>query len=138
MRNIFSYGSKLHLRHLRLIVISLALPTFIIGGCLYYLIFSLVAKQIAIPEFIAHLLFPALEKINAILLIGLPFVILAILSEGIIVSARLAGPINRLRKEMEEIEKGNYSKRIELRKNDELKPIADSVNKILEKMGGGN
>ena len=121
-------------RYLRLVILSLMLPTFIIGGCLYYLIFSLLAQEIAIPEFIAYTLLPALGKINTILIFSLPVVFLILLGAGIIISHRLAGPIERLKKELEGIVKGDYSRRIKLRKNDDLKPVAEGINKLLDKV----
>lgn len=133
-KKIFSMGSKLQRRYLRLIILSLMLPTFIIGGCLYYLIFSLLAQQIAIPEFIAYTLFPVIKKINTILIFGLPVIFLILLGAGMLISHRLTGPIERLKKEMDDIIKGDYSKRILLRKDDDLKPVADSINKLLEKL----
>ena len=138
MRKAFLTGSKLQHRYLGLIVLSLIAPTFIVGACLYYLTFSLLAQHIAIPEFIAYTLSPVMKQINILLLIGLPVVFLALLVEGAIVSHRLAGPVDRLKDDMEDILKGDYSKRIVLRKNDDLKSVADGINELLERMGGPN
>ena len=135
MRKLFLSGSKLQHRYLRLIILSIMLPTFIVGGCLYYLIFSLLAKEIAIPEFIAQILFPVIKRVNLVLLFGLPAAFLILFWTGLVISHRLAGPVERLKKELDGIVAGDYSKRILLRKNDDLKPVADSINKILDKLG---
>ncbi len=52
----------------------------------------------------------------------------------VILSHRLAGPIYRLEKDLEQIARGNFSMRIKFRKKDELKSIADGINKILDEM----
>lgn len=134
MRNIFLIKSELQRRYLRLIELSLLLPTLLVGGCLYYLVFTLIAEEIAIPEFIAIMLFPALRRINIILVIALPVVFVILWSWGMILSHRLAGPIDRLTKEMAQIAAGDYKRRIKIRKDDELKGIEDNINKILNKI----
>ena len=135
MRNIFRIKSKLQLKYLRIIELSLLLPTIVIGGCLYYLVFTLIAEEIAIPEFVASSLFPALGKVNAILLIAIPLVFTLLIWWGLILSHRLIGPIDRLTKELSQIAAGDYKRRIRIRKTDELKPIEESINKILDKLG---
>ncbi|MFH1854579.1 MAG: HAMP domain-containing protein [Candidatus Omnitrophota bacterium] len=52
----------------------------------------------------------------------------------LILSHRLAGPIYRLEKDLEDIAKGNFSIRIKFRKKDELKSIAEGINRILDEM----
>ena len=138
-KKIFLAKTGLQRKYLRLVILSLILPTFIVGGCLYYLMLSMLAESIAVPEFIAYTLFPAIDKINTILLFGLPVVFLILVGTAMIISHRLTGPIERLQKETEDIvNKGDYSKRIQLRKNGDLKPIADGINKLLDKIGGSN
>ena len=134
MRNIFLIKSRLQRRYLRLIEISLFVPTILVGGCLYYLVFTLIAEEIAIPEFISLTLFPALERINAVLLISIPVIFILIGGWGMVLSHRLAGPIDRLNKELFEIAEGDYRKRIELRKEDVLKGVADNINRLLDKL----
>jgi len=51
---------------------------------------------------------------------------------AIVLSHRIAGPIQRFKLTLDEVIKGDYSKRLHLRKTDELKDAADSVNKLIE------
>ena len=134
MRQVCVNMLKLQRTYLTIVILALMVPTFIIGTCLYYLTFTLLAEHIAIPEFSVYILFPVLKKVNTILIFGLPVVFLVLLGAGMIISNRLAGPVDRLVKEMEEISGGNYSKRITLRKGDDLKPVADNINKLLDKL----
>ena len=53
---------------------------------------------------------------------------------GFALSSRLAGPIARVEREVAQIVKGEYSKRIKVRKKDDLKSIADGINILLDKI----
>lgn len=135
MRNFFLVQNRLELHYLRLLALSLILPTLLIGGCLYYLIFYLLAEQIGIPEAVVEQLSPVVQKLNIFLMVSIPILFVALISIGIFLSRKLAGPIERVEKELDEIIAGNLmSRRLKLRKNDELKPIVDSVNLLLDKI----
>ncbi len=135
MRNFFLVQNRLELHYLRLLVLSLILPTLIVGGCLYYLIFYLLAEQIGIPEAVAEQLSPVVQKVNIVLMISIPILFIILISIGIFLSRRLAGPVERMEKELSEIVKGGFmSRRLKLRKGDELKPMIDNVNVLLDKI----
>ena len=135
MRNFFLVQNRLELHYLRLLALSLILPTLLVGGCLYYLIFYLLAEQIGIPEAVVERLSPVVQQVNIFLMISVPILFVVLISVGIFLSRKLAGPIERLEEELAEIIEGNMmSKRLRVRKNDALKPIADSVNILLDKI----
>ena len=130
-------ASRIQLHYLALLAISMIAPLVFVGGCLYYLAFTLMAAQLGIPEYIAYNLFPVIKKINLILLFGVPPLIILIILWGIILSHRFAGPMERLEKELKKItEHGDYKHRIRLRKHDDMKPIAEAINKLLDKIEG--
>ncbi len=136
MRNIFRIKSKLQRRYLRLIEASLLIPTIVIGGCFYYLVFFLIADEIAIPEFIAIILYPALERINMVLIIAMPILLALLWGLGMLMSHRMAGPIERLNSELDDIVKsGDYKRRIQVRKDDDLRQFVENIDKILAKLG---
>jgi len=135
MRNFFLVRNRLELHYLRLLVLSLILPTLLVGGCLYYLIFYLLAEQIGIPEAVVEQLSPVVQKVNIFLMVSIPILFLILISIGIFLSRRLAGPIERLENELDGIVTGNLmSRRLKVRKGDELKPMVDSVNILLDKI----
>lgn len=51
---------------------------------------------------------------------------------AIVLSHRIAGPIYRMKRDLDEIAAGNYSKRLRLRKTDELKDVAESINNLID------
>lgn len=128
-------GSHIQVRYLTLLLVSMVVPLILVGCCLYYLIFTLMAEQIGIPEYVAATLFPVVHKINAMLLIGLPPLFLLLIAWGVVLSHRFAGPLERLEKELKGVSKDHhYKHRIILRKQDDVKPLADAINKLLEKL----
>jgi len=53
---------------------------------------------------------------------------------GLLFSHRIAGPVYRIGKTLEEISKGNLSLRVRLRKGDELVDLADMINNLTESL----
>jgi methyl-accepting chemotaxis protein len=125
-------------RFLTLIIISMVAPLILVGGCLYYLIFNLMAEQLGIPESIAYNLLPVLKRINIILLLGVPPILLLLLLWGIFLSHKFVGPIIRLKNEIDKMAQDkDLTKRLRVRKSDTVKPLIDSINKLLEKAEKG-
>jgi len=139
IRTKYLTGSHIQIKYLSLLLISMVVPLVLVGYCLYYLIFTLMGEQIGIPEYIAYNLSPVVTKMNAMLLVGVPPLFLLLLLWGIILSHRFAGPLERLEKELKDVlEDEKYKHRIVLRKHDDIKPIADAINKLLDKLEKGN
>ena len=136
-RSRYLTGSHIQMRYLTLLMISMVIPLLFVGGCLYYLIFTIMAEQLGIPEYIAYNLSPVINKINIILLVGVPPLFLILILWGIVLSHQFAGPMERLEKELKRIlEHGDYKSRVHLRKSDHIKPIADEINNILDRLEG--
>lgn len=124
---------KLQYKYLLFVLMAMLIPTLVCGGTLYYFIWQTVADEIAIPEAIAENLIPALNRVNATIFIVMPLVILLMLVLSVLISHRIAGPVYRLEKELEEINKEeDYTRRIKFRSKDELQEIADGINKLLD------
>ena len=134
MRIKFITSNPLQLKYLVLILLSILVPLFFVGGCLYYIIFQIMAEQLAIPESIAYNLLPVLRKINFILIVGLPPIVVLLFIWGAMLTHRLIGPLERLEDDLKKIDEGDYSVRLSLRKDDDLKPVADVVNNIIDKL----
>ncbi|MDP2913743.1 MAG: hypothetical protein Q8N91_07070 [Candidatus Omnitrophota bacterium] len=135
LRTKYLTGSKIQLRYLGLLMVSIVVPLVFAAGCLYYLIFTIMAEQIGIPEYIAYNLYPVVKKINMILLIGVPPLFLLLVFWGIILSHRFAGPMERLEKELKRMaDQSDYKKRLKIRKRDDLTPIVEEINRLLDNL----
>jgi len=73
-----------------------------------------------------------LQHANYVLFFRILIVSPIVLFFAIYVSHRIAGPIYRIRRDLEQVAAGNYSLRIKLRKTDELKDVADAMNKVID------
>jgi methyl-accepting chemotaxis protein len=63
-------------------------------------------------------------------LITLALITLATIIVTLVVSHKLAGPLFRFQKELKEIGEGNLTQVIQLRKNDQITAMADSLNQM--------
>ena len=133
LRTKYLTGSRIQLHYLALLMVSSIVPLVFSTACLYYLVFKIMAEQLGIPEYIALNLFPVIHKINMILLIGMPPLFLIVILWGIMLSHRFAGPIERLQRELKRIaHHRDYKIRIHVRQGDDIKPIADGINELLD------
>lgn len=133
LRTKYLTGSRIQMHYLALLMVSIIVPLVFATACLYYLIFKIMAEQIGIPEYIAINLFPVIHKINMILLIGVPPLFFILILWGAVLSHRFAGPIERLEKELKRLAAHkDYKSRIRVRKGDDIKPVADAINELLD------
>ena len=69
-------------------------------------------------------------------LITLGLITLATIVVTLFVSHKIAGPLFRFEKELKDIEKGDLTKSIKLRKKDQTTDLADSLNKMTASLHG--
>lgn len=119
-------------KYLRFILTAMGVPAIFVLVCLYYLIWQAVAREVAIPELIAETLFPALERVNLILVIGIPILFAAMTYSAVRLTHRLAGPIYRIEKSLTEIIRTrDFTHQIRIRKDDELHSLVEKINTAL-------
>ncbi len=136
-RRKFLAARQTQFKYLILLVVSMVIPSVFVGGCLYYIIFTLLAERLGIPESIAYNLYPVIKEMNYILVIGVPFLFLVLIGWGMVISHRFVGPLERLEREIKKISKeGDYTSRIKVRRDDDIKPVADAINLLLSKIEG--
>ncbi len=121
-------------RYLILTILSMTVPVLISTAGLYYLQFTLMAKELGLPESIYGHLIPVLKKINILLAISLPITFVVIFIYAVMISHRLAGPIFRLERDLDRIIAGDHSVRIRFRSSDCLDSLAVKMNKVLERL----
>jgi len=124
-------GTPLQRKTLILVFSAAVVPTAIVGLCLYYLIFNMLAQQLGFPEAIAYNLLPVARKVNLVILIALPITLFIIWVLALELSHRIAGSLYRLENELEARISGSKKGAIHLREKDELKSLADKINKLI-------
>ena len=73
-----------------------------------------------------------LKQANFVLFMRLLLITPLVCILAIVLSHRIAGPIFHIKKTLDEVTKGDYSKRLYLRNTDELKDVAESINNLME------
>ena len=121
-------------KYLLLVLMAMLAPTLLIGFCFYTLVFDLLARQLVFPEAIFANLVPVIDRVNNLLILTLPVMALIILWCAIVISHRFAGPIERLEKDLDQILSGDARHRVRLRKNDDLRGVADRVNALARRV----
>ncbi len=124
-------GTAFQNKILFLVFASAIIPSTFIAICLYYLIFNTLAWQMVIPEAIAYNLMPALNKVNTIIFISTPIIFIIVWLVALEISHRMAGPVYRMEKELDERISGQKHGPIKLRQKDEFKLLVDKINKII-------
>jgi len=110
------------------------IPTVVVGGCLYYLIFTVMAEQLVLPDIIARDLLPVIQRINVVLIIGLPAVFIVLLTWAVILSYRFVAPLERLEEDIERIDEGDYTVRLQINRDHDLAPVAGVINDLVDKL----
>ena len=72
------------------------------------------------------------HETNLALIKNLLFISPLIFALGLLFSHKIAGPVYRIEKTIHEIVRGNLGSRIRLRKGDELRDLADTINTMTE------
>ena len=121
-------------KYLLLVLVAMLAPILLIGFCFYTLVFELLARQLVFPEAIYGNLVPVVERINKLLIIALPLLVFAILWCALVISHRFGGPIERLESDLDRILAGEWEHRIRLRKDDDLKGVADRINTLTKRV----
>jgi HAMP domain-containing protein len=120
-------------KYLLLVLVAMLAPMLLIGFCFYTLVFDLLARQMVFPEAISENLVPVIERINDILKLTLPALVLVIFWCALVVSHRFCGPIERLENGLDQVLEGDTRHRIRLRKGDDLKGVADRINALVKR-----
>lgn len=132
-RKKFITGDPAQLKILSLLLIALLVPVFFVGSFLYFLIFKILSEQPTIPGFVPTALNSVVTKTNLTIMLGFIPLLLLLFVWGVIISNRITGPLQRLQRELDKMAKGGAITRLSVRKDDYIKPLADSINKLLIK-----
>lgn len=125
---------SLQSRYLFILILSMIIPTAFVGACLYYFIFTVMAEQLAFPDVIANNLLPVIHRINFVLIVGLPGVFIILISWAMILSYKFISPLERLEEDIKKLDEGDYSVRLQINKDHDLRPIADIINDLVDKL----
>ncbi len=115
----------------------LLIGIILVGSFTYYITLNTILNQLQLENQLIDA-YKIVSSINSIILkrIGILFfaLILLVFILEILFLHRIAGPLYRIEKTLNDIADGKKVEFIKLRKKDFLKPLANSVNKVIEKI----
>lgn len=133
-RSCFCIANRFQRKILTLVFFSTVIPMIISVVCLYYLIFNVIAGEMGIPEAIGYTLIPAARKTALIAIIGFLISVFLIWIWALRVSHKLAGPLERLCRDLDERVTGKKKGYIFFRKSDYLGILVGRINSLLDKL----
>ncbi|MDP2921012.1 MAG: hypothetical protein Q8O12_01400 [Candidatus Omnitrophota bacterium] len=129
-----TFANKLHMEVYLTVLVAALAPCFVITIALYYVIFNVMAGQLAMPEAIAYNIIPAARKVSLILIWATPATVFIILLLAYRITYRILGPFDRIVRELDECAAGKKQGHIVIRKGDKFKPLVDGINKLIDKI----
>lgn len=133
MRKRYWVGHPLQSKYLVFTLIVMLAPAALVTGCLYALIFTLMEREMVFPEAVASNIIPVIEQVNRVLLIALPVCVALGAVLAVRISHRLVGPVQRLESELDRILEGVSKEPIRMRATDDLRGVAERINRLLER-----
>ncbi|PIU42034.1 MAG: hypothetical protein COS99_02270 [Candidatus Omnitrophica bacterium CG07_land_8_20_14_0_80_42_15] len=130
-RKQYLIASKFQLKYTALVVVFMFLIAWLAGYTIYYTVFGLLGEKLAnvYPQGRLALIF---KTVNIVLLIRVALLIPFVVMISIILSHRIAGPVYRMERYINEVSSGDLSSILKLRKRDEFKSLAEAINKMTQ------
>jgi methyl-accepting chemotaxis protein len=135
-RKIYIINKDLQLKYLFTIISMIFISVAAVSFITFYVIWDNVIREFFfIPE-AAKKLGDIFTKTSEIAFAGTIVVLVIFGVAGIFLSHRVAGPLYRVERVAEEISKGNLDVSVRFRKSDELRTLADSLNRMITGIKG--
>ena len=124
---------KIQLKYLGLVLFSMVAPLLAMGYCLYYALWVMLQYAATIPPSQAKSIYTILLEIKSIVTVSIPLIILIFSLYALRISHQLAGPLQRLQREITDIIKTKeYGRRLKVRKGDDLYELVKRINLLVE------
>ncbi|MFH1407109.1 MAG: HAMP domain-containing protein [Candidatus Omnitrophota bacterium] len=113
-----------------LIVLGAAVISSVVAGIAVYFAASITFGSKLALVYPAGRLVEAMRQIYAVLFVCIILISPIIFIVAILFSHKIAGPLIRIERTLDEIGSGNFDVQIKLRKHDELKDLAETINNM--------
>ncbi|UCD55827.1 MAG: HAMP domain-containing protein [Candidatus Omnitrophota bacterium] len=136
-RRLYIIRKEFQLKYIGVILGVMFLGAVISGYTIYHNAWFLLGEKLA-NVYPQGRLVQIFRSVNIRLMLNLFFSSIFCIGIGIFASHKIAGPIYRMVKFLNNVTSGDYSQRIILRKHDELKDLAEAINNLVDKLEQGN
>lgn len=123
----------MQLRFVRFVVFYMLLCCFVTSAVVFYATFALLGEKLAgiYPQ---HRLTEIFGQAYGVFFVCLLVAFPVLFYGAVTFSHRIAGPLPKIYQALEEIGKGNFDGRLVLRKKDELRELAERINRLAERL----
>lgn len=121
--------AKFQMKYVGLLLLVALASAAISGYTIYYNSWVLLGEKLA-NVYPQGRLMEIFKSVNIKLAVSMVFVSMLCIGIGILVSHKIAGPVYRMIRFLDDLTAGDYSKRLVLRRKDELKDLAEAINRL--------
>lgn len=123
----------LQLRFARFVILFVFLASLATGLLVFYTSYFMLGEKLA-DVYPQGRLITIFKTVHIALLIDLVVMIPIIFYGSIVFSHRIAGPLPKIYRTLREIGQGNFDLKLQLRRTDELRELADVINEMTTKL----
>lgn len=134
-RTNYLVATRFQLKYIGLILILVLLTGILCSYVVYYTTMLLLGDKLA-NVYPQGRLISIVNAVNIRILLSLILVAPLVIIIGVFASHKIAGPIYRIEKFLENMANGDYSSILTLRKKDELISLANGINRVLDAIKG--
>ncbi|MBI1977078.1 MAG: hypothetical protein HYS56_06190, partial [Candidatus Omnitrophica bacterium] len=128
-------NSKIQLAYWKLILSSMFLTALILFACLYQFLDRLVLRNPNVAYEQSKAVLEIFEQTSFFLILAFPSITIALLIWSLLISNRIAGPLYHMERTLGRILVAeDFKMRIAVRKDDDLRELAEQINRLLEKV----
>jgi len=136
MRLKYFISSGMQLKFLRANILLAIFISLAIAFSVYQLSMNILGPSLE-EVYPAGIVNDIYKNLDSSLTVRLFFIILIVIIATFLISHRVAGPAYHIERDLSTMTEGDLTKRIYLRKHDELKPIATKINKMADMVSQG-
>lgn len=126
-RTKYLVSTQFQLRYVGIILLLMLVTAVICSYTIYYTVMVLIGEKLS-NVYPQGRLIAIINTVNLRILFSLLLITPVVTAIGIYLSHKIAGPIYRIEKFLDDMALGNLASRIVLRKGDELMSVADKIN----------
>ena len=123
----------MQLRFARFVILFVFVSSVLTGGVIFFVTFLLMGEKLA-SVYPQGRLVPIFQSVYLWAFVSLAAVMPIIFYGSIVFSHRIAGPLPKIYRMLQEIGQGNFDQKLVLRQHDELKELADEINDMAKNL----
>ena len=131
LRKKYLISKHFQIKYIVMILVFMLLVAWLAGFTVYCTLFALLGEKLA-DVYPRGRLIALFKTVNITLLINVALLVPFVVVVSVILSHRIAGPLYRIERYLNEVAQGDFSSILKLRKRDELKGVAEAINSLTQ------